>query len=259
MYSRLFSFSKRFIPKISQTERIALLAGNISIERDLISGTPNLKDYISKYSYQKLQIPANLEKQLNNFCSKIDDNKIMENKTIPQNIFDLIKDYKLFGLNIQKKYGGLELDPHTRCKIVERITTASGSVGSMVMVPNSLGPAELIHKYGTSQQKEKYLHGLAMSDYIPCFGLTGLYNGSDAVNMQCSGYVVKIDEKLFLNITFSKRYITLAPIANLIGLAVKISDPKNYLEKNLASDSITVLLLEKDKYKDIKIGYRHDR
>ena len=184
--------------------------------------------------------------------------KIMENKTIPQNIFDLIKDYKLFGLNIQKKYGGLELDPHTRCKIVEKITTTSGSIGSMVMVPNSLGPAELLHKYGTTQQKDRYLNGLATSDYIPCFGLTGLYNGSDAVNMQCSGNVIKVDKKLFLNITFSKRYITLAPIANLIGLAVKISDPNNYLEKNLPDNSITVLLLEKDKYKDIKIGYRHD-
>jgi acyl-CoA dehydrogenase len=258
MYSRLFNFSKKFIPKISQTERTALLAGSVSIERDLISGTPNLKEYISKYSYQKLQIPIKLNSELNNFCSRIDDIKIMENKKIPQDIFNLIKDYKLFGLNIQKKYGGLELDPHTRCKIVEKITTASGSIGSMVMVPNSLGPAELLHKYGTIQQKERYLNGLATSEYIPCFGLTGLYNGSDAVNMQCSGNVVNIDEKLFLNITFSKRYITLAPIANLIGLAVKISDPKNYLEKNLASDSITVLLLEKDKYKDIKIGYKHD-
>jgi acyl-CoA dehydrogenase len=258
MYSLLFNFSKKFIPKISQTERTALLAGSVSIERDLISGTPDLKGYISKYSYQKLQIPVNLEQQLNIFCSKIDDMKIMENKKIPQNIFDMIKDYRLFGLNIQKKYGGLELDPHLRCKIVEKITTASGSIGSMVMVPNSLGPAELIHKYGTTQQKEKYLQKLATSEYIPCFGLTGLYNGSDAVNMQCSGYVINIDGKLYLNITFSKRYITLAPIANLIGLAVKISDPKNFLNKNLASDSITVLLLEKDKYKDIKIGYRHD-
>jgi acyl-CoA dehydrogenase len=105
MYSRLFNFSKRFIPKISQTERTALLAGNVSIERDLISGTPDLKSYINKYNYQKLDIPKSLNNNLNNFCSKIDDIKIMENKTIPQNIFDLIKDYKLFGLNIQKKYG----------------------------------------------------------------------------------------------------------------------------------------------------------
>jgi acyl-CoA dehydrogenase len=95
-----------------------------------------------------------------------------------------------------------------------------------IIWPNSLGPAELLHKYGTTNQKNKYLEKLANSDYIPCFGLTGLYNGSDAVNMKCSGYVVKIDDKLYLNITFSKRYITLAPIANLIGLAVKISDTK---------------------------------
>ena len=118
------------------------------------------------------------------------------------------KDYKLteevmkkagefgfLGVAVPEAYGGLEMGPHLRCKIVERITTSSGSVGSMVMVPNSLGPAELIHKYGTSQQKEKYLQKLATSEYIPCFGLTGLYNGSDAVNMQCSGYVVKIDGK----------------------------------------------------------------
>lgn len=132
------------------------------------------------------------------------------------------------------------MNPHLRCKIVERITTSSGSIGSMVMVPNSLGSAELLHKYGTTAQKNKYLNKLATSEYIPCFGLTGLYNGSDAVNMKCSGNVVKINDKLFLNITFSKRYITLAPIANLIGLAVKISDSNNYLGKNLESDSITV-------------------
>ena len=262
MYSRLFTFAKKFIPKISKTERTALLAGNVSIERDIISGMPNLESYIEKYKYQKLNIPDKINQNLNNFCSKLDDNKIMEEKNIPQNIFSMIKEYKLFGLNIQKKYGGLELDPHLRCKIVERITTTSGSIGSMVMVPNSLGPAELLHKYGTTEQKNKYLNKLATSEYIPCFGLTGLYNGSDAVNMKCSGNIIKIEDKLYLKITFSKRYITLAPIANLIGLAVKISDPENYLNKNLENDAITVILLEKDKYvnnsNNINIGYRHD-
>jgi len=258
MYYRIFNFAKKFVPKISPTERTALFAGNVSIERDIISGTPNLKSYLDKYSYQNLVIPDDFNKKLNIFCSKLDDNKIMEDKHIPQDIYDMIKDYKLFGLNIQKKYGGLEMSPHLRCKIVERITTSSGSVGSMVMVPNSLGPAELLHKYGTPEQKNKYLNKLATSEYIPCFGLTGLYNGSDAVNMKCSGNVVKIDDKLYLNITFSKRYITLAPIANLIGLAIKISDPKNHLNMNLPDDSITVLLLEKNKYKNINIGYRHD-
>ena len=258
MYSRLFNFAKKFVPKISPTERTALFAGSVSIERDIISGTPNLKSYIRNYAYQNLNISDDYNKKLNNFCSKLDDNKIMSEKIIPQNIFDMIKEYKLFGLNIQKKYGGLEMNPHLRCKIVERITTSSGSVGSMVMVPNSLGPAELLHKYGTTQQKNKYLKKLATSEYIPCFGLTGLYNGSDAVNMKCSGNVVKIDDKLYLNISFSKRYITLAPIANLIGLAVKISDPKNHLNMNLPDDSITVLLLEKNNYNNINIGYRHD-
>lgn len=258
MYSRIFSFAKKFVPKISPTERVALFAGNVSIERDIISGSPNLKSYIQNYSYQSLNIPDDYNKKLNKFCSQIDDNKIMSEKSIPQNIFDMIKEYKLFGLNIQKKYGGLEFGPHLRCKIVERITTSSGSIGSMVMVPNSLGPAELLHKYGTLEQKNRYLNKLSTSEYIPCFGLTGLYNGSDAVNMKCSGNVVKIDDKLFLNITFSKRYITLAPIANLIGLAVKISDPNNYLGKNLESESITVLLLEKNKYPHINIGYKHD-
>jgi len=218
MYSRLFTFAKKFIPKISKTERVALLAGNVSIERDIISGLPNLHSYINKYKYQELNIPSQLNKNLDNFCSTIDDNKIMLDKHIPVKIFDQIREYKLFGLNIQKKYGGLELDPHTRCKIVERITTTSGSIGSMVMVPNSLGPAELLHKYGTSTQKDKYLNKLATADYIPCFGLTGLYNGSDAVNMTCAGRVVSHNNKLYLDITFSKRYITLAPIANLIGL-----------------------------------------
>jgi acyl-CoA dehydrogenase len=260
MYSRLFTFAKKFVPKISPTEREALLAGNIGIERDIISGTPNLKSYIQNYSYQTLNIPPEINNNLNDFCSNINDNQIMSDRKIPQNLFDKIQKYKLFGLNIQKKYGGLELDPHLRCKIVERITTSSGSIGSMVMVPNSLGPAELLHKYGTSEQKEKYLKKLATSEYIHCFGLTGLYNGSDAVNMQCKGDVILKDNKLYLNITFSKRYITLAPIANLIGLAVKISDPNNLLKINLPDNSITVLILEKDKYtkQNLHIGYAHD-
>jgi acyl-CoA dehydrogenase len=107
MYTRLFAFAKKFVPKISATERTALFAGSVSIERDIISGIPNLKEYINKYKYQNLNISDDYNKKLNNFCSKLDDNKIMSEKAIPQNIFDMIKEYKLFGLNIQKKYGGL--------------------------------------------------------------------------------------------------------------------------------------------------------
>jgi len=252
MYTRLFNFAKKFVPKISSTEREALLAGSVAIERDIISGFPNLKSYVDKYKYKQLIIPTELNANINDFCSSINDNQIMDERKIPQIIFDKIKNYKLFGLNIQKKYGGLELPPHLRCKIVERITTTSGSIGSMIMVPNSLGPAELLHKYGTTRQKEKYLSKLASSEFIPCFGLTGLHNGSDATNMTCGGTVVSIGEKLYLKISFSKRYITLAPIANLIGLAVKISDPQNLLKINLPNDAITVLILEKDLYTNTK-------
>lgn len=96
MYSRVFSFAKKIVPKISPTERTALFAGNVSIERDIISGTPNLNSYIQNYSYQSLNIPDDFNKKLNIFCSHIDDNKIMSEKIIPQNIFDMIKEYKLF-------------------------------------------------------------------------------------------------------------------------------------------------------------------
>lgn len=97
---------KNLSQKISPTERTALFAGNISIERDIISGTPNLKSYIQNYSYQNLNIPKDFNKKLNKFCLELDDNKIMEEKKIPQNIFDMIKEYKLFGLNIQKNMAG---------------------------------------------------------------------------------------------------------------------------------------------------------
>ena len=130
---------------------------------------------------------------------------------------------------IPKKYDGLELNHHEQSQIVQKISTASNPVGVVVMVPNSLGPAELLLKYGTEQEKDKYLPKLANGEYIPCFGLTGQHSGSDAASMLDTGVVFEKDNKKYIRLNVSKRYITLAPISNLVGISFKLSDPEKLL------------------------------
>ena len=156
---------------------------------------------------------------------------------------------------IPEKYGGLELGHHEQSQIVQKISTASNPVGVIIMVPNSLGPAELLLKYGTEEEKEKYLNGLADGKYIPCFGLTGQHSGSDAASMLDTGEVFERDGKKYVNLNISKRYITLAPVSNLVGVAFKLNDPKKLLSKG--KEGITLALLDPNTM-DFEIGSRHN-
>ena len=133
------------------------------------------------------------------------------------------------GLVIPRKYNGLEFSAHAHSLIVEKIASRNIASAVSVMVPNSLGPGELLSHYGTEEQKDYYLSKLADGRHIPCFGLTTETSGSDAASMYDEGYVVNKDGELGIMVTFSKRYITLAPIASLIGLAFKVIDPNNLL------------------------------
>jgi acyl-CoA dehydrogenase len=166
----------------------------------------------------------------------------MTRKKIPGNIWNDLKENRLLGMIIPKKYNGLELNHHEQSQIVQKISTASNTVGILVMVPNSLGPAELLLKYGTLEQKEQYLPNLASADLIPCFGLTGPLSGSDAASMKDKGTVFRgKDGCLWIRLRLEKRYITLAPIANLVGVAFHLEDPQSLL--TAGKTGITVALV----------------
>ena len=256
MYRRILNVSKKFVPRISETESVALNSGTISIEQMFFKGKFDKKHLMHYYPYpQLLESSKHLHDSVQTFCENIDDYSIYQTKKIPQSIFDEINKNKLLGMIIPKEYGGLQLNHHEQSQIVQKISTASSPVGVTIMVPNSLGPAELLLKYGTQEEKDKYLPKLADGTYIPCFGLTSQSSGSDAASMVDNGVLIEENGKKYIKINISKRYITLAPISNLVGIAFKLNDPNNLLESG--SEGITLALLEPEKA-GIKNGPRHN-
>mgnify|MGYP001389682288 FL=1 len=232
----LFRKVKEMIPKISATEMIALQSGTTSLDREIFKG-------IVKYPEFKKQ-PENV------FDKKKIDTLL---KTFPQQHIYPDSDYKtlfkhmgkegFFSFLIPKEYGGFKTSVQEMSDILTYITSANPSLGVVTMVPNSLGPSELLLHYGTEEQKNKYLPKLANGTKIPCFGLTGPHNGSDATGRIDTGRVIKNkDGKLQIKVTIKKRYITLAPVSNLIGLAFRVTDPDNLLEGQ--PGGVTVALLE---------------
>lgn len=231
MYRLIFNSIKNRIPKISPTELIALESGNVSIDRDILNGKieyPGKKKTINKFPKDEL------ERLLDNFKDKplFPDNKNF--------IKDLAKK-KYFSFLIDEKYGGIRLSVNELSNILTKITTVDPALGVVTMVPNSLGPGELLTLYGTDQQRNNYLPKLANGELIPCFGLTGPNNGSDATGNIDDGYVFKEDGKIKIKITLNKRYITLAPVSNLMGIAFNLKDPDNLLNKS----GITLALVER--------------
>jgi acyl-CoA dehydrogenase len=252
-----FRIIKRILPKISATEKAALNSGSVSIDGDIFSGYLDINKLVKKYDAKlKDQENAFLNKETNELCEMIDNDKIEKNQDLSIDVWDYIKNNKFMGLVIPKKYEGLEFSPHAHSLIVEKIASRNIASAVSVMVPNSLGPGELLHQYGTDEQKKYFLPKLASGTYVPCFGLTTENSGSDAASMLDRGIVVVEDGILGMRVTFSKRYITLAPVASVIGLAFKLLDPNKLL--TTGKEGITVAILEKDKFSDIEIGNRHN-
>ena len=250
------------IPRISETERIALNSGTKGIEELFFKGALSKKYLINNFKYPVINDNILLNQKINNFCKEINDYQIYQEKKIPNNIYENIKKNKLFGLIIPLCYGGLECNHHLQSQIVQKISTVSNPVSVVVMVPNSLGPAELLLKYGTEEEKNKYLPKLANGEYIPCFGLTGQHSGSDAASMRDIGELIEKDGKKMIKLNISKRYITLAPISNLVGIAFQLKDPNGLLGTE-GKEGITLVLLEPDKInleigKNLEIGNNHN-
>jgi acyl-CoA dehydrogenase len=255
MYQKLLNWAKKLIPRISQTERIALNSGTKSVEELFFKGFFPKKYLKLNFKYPSTNNNTFINNDIEKFCDSINDYDIFQKKEIPTSVYNNIKKNKLFGMIIPKKYGGLELNHHLQSQVVQKISTASNPVGVIVMVPNSLGPAELLLKYGTDQEKNKYLKKLVDGEYIPCFGLTGQQSGSDAASMLDTGIVFEKEGKKYIRLNVSKRYITLAPISNLVGISFKLSDPEQLLKEG--KEGITLAFLE-PLIMDFEIGSSHN-
>lgn len=257
----IFKHYSHSLPVLSQTEKQALAAGTVGWEGELFSGMPKwqvLRSYpASSLTEEELAFIAGPVKKL---CEMIDNWDITHNRAkIPQKIWDFLKDNGFFGIIIPKKYNGLGFTANAHSLILANVAGKSMSVATVIAVPNSLGPAELLLHYGTLEQQEYFLPRLAAGLEIPCFALTGPEAGSDASAMPDHGIVCHGEFNgqpiIGIRLTWDKRYITLAPIATLLGLAFKLYDPDHLIGKQV-SLGITCALIPTNTA-GIIIGRRH--
>jgi len=248
----------QFIPSISETERTALDAGVVWIEKDLFSGKPDFKK-IMKENYPQLTKEEQdfLNGPVEQLCEMLDDWEVWQNRQLPKNAWDFLRKEKFLGMIIPKEYGGLEFSAMAHSEVIMKITSRCIPAAITVMVPNSLGPAELLIHYGTEEQKKHYLPRLARGEDIPCFGLTEPTAGSDAGAIQAEGILFKgNDGKLHVRLNWNKRWITLAAISTVIGLAFRLKDPENLLGHG-EDVGITCALIPANT-PGVVIGRRHD-
>jgi len=247
-----------FLPKISETEQTAIEAGTVWMDGELFSGKPDFEKILNeKYPDLTEKERAFMDGPVEKLCSVVDDWEVWVDKGLPDKAWKIMKEEKFFGLIIPEKYGGLDFSASAHSAIVGKLASRCGPLATTVMVPNSLGPAELLIHYGTKEQKDHYLPRLASGEEIPCFGLTEPRAGSDAGAMEATGELFKNENgELQIKLNFKKRYITLAAISTVIGLAFKLYDPENYLGKG-KDLGITCALIPSDS-DGITLGRRHD-
>ncbi len=247
-----------FLPKISETEQTAIEAGNVWVEGELFSGKPDMNRILNEdYPDLTEEEQAYMDGPVEKLCEMVTDWDVMVRKGFTDEVWEFMRKEKFFGLIIPKKYGGLEFSATAHSAIVAKLASRCGPLATTVMVPNSLGPAELLLHYGTEEQKDHYLPRLATGEEMPCFGLTEPNAGSDAGSMRSEGVVFKgEDGKLYLRMNFEKRYITLAAISTVIGLAFNLKDP-DHLIGDEENRGITCALIPSDT-EGVELGRRHD-
>ncbi|NUW68321.1 acyl-CoA dehydrogenase FadE [Vibrio coralliilyticus] len=252
---------KKVLPAMSQTEKEALDAGTVWWEAELFKGKP---DWNKLHAIQNPQLTAEeqafLDGPVNEVCAMVNDYQVThELADLPPEVWQYLKDNKFFAMIIKKKYGGLEFSAYAQSLVLQKLTGVSGVLSSTVGVPNSLGPGELLQHYGTTDQKDYYLPRLAEGKEIPCFALTSPEAGSDAGSIPDFGVVCKGKwegkEVLGMRLTWNKRYITLAPVATVLGLAFKLRDPEGLLGEQ-EELGITCALIP-THLKGVEIGNRH--
>lgn len=257
----LLKFYTKLLPPLSDTERTALESGTVGFEGELFSGKP---DWDKLLSQPKPQLTAEeqafLDGPCEELCTMIDEWDITHVRAdLPPEMWDYIKRNKFFGLNIPKEYGGLGFSALMNHKVIQKLASISSTVSSTVGVPNSLGPAEMLMHYGTDEQKQQYLPRLADGREVPCFALTGPFAGSDATSIPDYGIVCQGEwngaRVLGIRLTLNKRYITLAPVATLVGVAFRMYDPDGLLGDK-RDIGISLALVPHDT-PGLEIGRRH--
>ncbi|MEM7208378.1 MAG: acyl-CoA dehydrogenase [Pseudomonadota bacterium] len=257
----LLNYIRKALPPMSDTERTAIEAGTVWWEAELFQGNPDweklLRTPAPSFTEEE---QAFIDGPIETLCGMIDDWQIThELKDLPEDVWQFMKDNGVFGLMIPKAYGGHEFSALAHSQIVMKIASRSVSAGSTAMVPNSLGPGELLLHYGTEEQKDYYLPRLAKGKEIPCFALTGPTAGSDAGAIPDYGIVCEGEHNgekvLGLRVTWDKRYITLGPVATILGLAFKAYDPDKLLG-DVEELGVTCALIPTDT-PGVIIGNRH--
>ncbi|MBL7684941.1 MAG: acyl-CoA dehydrogenase [Deltaproteobacteria bacterium] len=256
--SSVMKLMKSFLPKISDTERVALEAGVVWVEKDLFSGKPNFKKMLEEpYPHLTQEEQDFINGPVERLCEVANDWKVTKNKELPPEAWEIIKKERFFGMIIPKEYGGLAFSALAHSEVIMKLASRSVTACISVMVPNSLGPAELLIHYGTDAQKKNLLPKLATGEEIPCFALTEPTAGSDAGSLTASGELFKgEDGKLYLKLNWNKRWITLAAISTTLGLAFRLKDPQNLLGKG-EDVGITCALIP-SKTPGVILGNRHD-
>ncbi len=242
---------------ISDTQRAALESGTVGFEASIFRGKPDWQGLLATPAPSlTAEEQSFLDNETEELCRLIDDWKIREDKDLSSEVWAYIKKNKFFGMIIPKRFGGLEFSAYAHSQVIGKISSRSGTVAATVMVPNSLGPGELLMRYGTEEQKNHYLPRLADGREIPCFALTSPQAGSDATNQKDEGILFKdADGSLKIRLNWAKRYTTLAPVATILGLSFQLKDPDNLLGKG-TDIGITLALIPRDT-PNVTVGDRH--
>ncbi len=246
------------LPKISETEKIALTSGTVWVDGELFSGKPNFK-WIFAQKYPRLTAAEKsfLDNEVEKICEMCKDYEVQVNRDLPDDVWHYLCEKKFFGMIIPKEYGGLGFSAYAHSCVIQKLASRSVTLAITTMVPNSLGPAELLLHYGTQKQRDYYLPRLANGTDLPCFALTEPTAGSDATSIISYGTLFKDDKGVIkISLNWNKRYITLGAYATVIGLAFQLRDPDHLLSSK-EDIGITCALIPHET-PGVKQGRRHD-
>jgi acyl-CoA dehydrogenase len=246
------------LPKISETEKIALTSGTVWVDGQLFSGRPNFKWIFSqKYPHLTPEEKSFMDNQVEELCAICSDYEVQTLRDLPENVWQFLREKKFFGMIIPKEFGGLGFSAYAHSCVIQKLASRSVPLAITAMVPNSLGPAELLMHYGTKEQRDHYLPRLADGRDLPCFALTEPTAGSDATSIISNGVLFKDENgEIKMRLNWNKRYITLGAYATVIGVAFQLRDPEGLISKN-KDVGITCALIP-NTTAGVRQGRRHD-